>query len=123
MSTSLPDYLESNVEVLATEVTRRMEDEQPELFRRYRDRSGAEVKDPAEWCREDTAFHLRHLAAALESEDAEEFVAYRSWLVGLLGARGIPEVDIDANFKAIGDVLTARLGDDGEPAVSILRAR
>ena len=123
MNTSLTDYLEVNVDALATEVTRQMEDERPELFRRYRDRSGGSGKDPAEWCREDTAFHLRHLAAALDSGDSEEFEAYRSWLVGLLGARGIPVDDINANFKAIGDVLTARLGDEGRPAVSVLRSR
>jgi hypothetical protein len=123
LNASLSDYLEANVDALATEVTRRMEDERPELFARYRDRPGRTGKDAAEWCREDTAFHLRHLAAALDSGDPEEFVAYRSWLVGLLGARGIPEDDIDANFKAIGDVITARLGDEGRPAVSVLGSR
>ena len=123
MNTSLADYLDSNADVLATEVTRQMEDERPELFRRYRDRPGGSGKDPAEWCREDTAFHLRHLAAALDSGDPKEFVVYRSWLGGLLAARGIPEDDIDANFKAIGDVLTACLGDEGRPAVSMLGSR
>jgi hypothetical protein len=40
-----------------------------------------------------------------------------------LGARGIPEDEVDANFKAIGDVLTARLGDESGPALSVLGSR
>ena len=67
--------------------------------------------------------HLRYLAAAIDSEDPDEFAEYRSWLVGMLGARGIPESEIDANFAAIAEVLTARLGDDAAPAVTMLRAR
>jgi hypothetical protein len=121
MNTSLADYLESHVDGLATEVTQRMEDQQPDLFRRYRTREGA--RDPAEWCKEDTAYHLRHLAAAVDSGDPDEFREYRSWLVGMLGARGIPETDIDGNLEAIDAVLTARLGEDAAPAVAMLSIR
>jgi hypothetical protein len=39
---------------------------------------------------------------------------------GHAGARGIPEDDIEVNFKAIRNLITARLGDDGRPAVSLL---
>ena len=121
MNKPLVDYLESNVAGLAADVTQRMEDEQPDLFQRYRARGGP--RDPAEWCQEDTAYHLHSLAAAIDSEDPDEFAQYRSWLVGMLGARGIPENDIDANFTAIAAVLTARLGDEAAPAVAMLRAR
>jgi hypothetical protein len=118
----LVDYIESNVDVLAAEVTQRMENQQPELFRRYRDRSPAGGRDPAEWCKEDTAYHFRQLAAVLDSDDHEEFRVYRAWLVRVLGARGIPEEDIDANFEAMADALIARLGEEAEPALSMLRA-
>ena len=123
MNGSLVEYLESNVEVLAAEVTERMQDERPELFRRYRDRSFGKGRDPAEWCKDDTAFHLRHLAAALDSDDPNEFLEYRSWLVQLLGARGIPAEDIDANFDAMADALTSRLGNEADPAISMLSLR
>ena len=123
MSSSLVEYLESNVEGLAAEITERMEREHPELFARYRARALGKGRDPAEWCKEDTAFHLRHLAAALDSDDPQEFREYRSWLVRLLKPRGIPEKDIDANFCAMADALTSRLGDKAEPAISILNVR
>jgi hypothetical protein len=120
---SLVKYLESNLERLAAEITERMEEERPELFERYRARSLGKGRDPAEWCKEDTAFHLRHLAAALDSNDPTEFLEYRSWLVRMLGARGIAEEDIDANFDAMADALTARLGEGAGPAVSMLSVR
>jgi hypothetical protein len=123
VNTTLVKYLETNVEALATEITDRMQDERPELFLPYRDRSLGKGRDPAEWCKEDTAFHLRHLAAALDSDDPEEFLEYRSWLVRLLGARGIPSEDIDANFDTMAAALTSRLGDEAGPAISMLSAR
>jgi hypothetical protein len=123
MNAALVKYLESNVEGLATEITERMQDERPELFKRYRDRSLGKGRNPAEWCKEDTAFHLRHLAAALDSDDPNEFLEYRSWLVQLLGARGIPTEDIDANFDAMADALGARLGNEAAPAISMLSLR
>ena len=122
MNTSLVKYLESNVEQLAVEVTNRMQEEQPELFARYRVRSLGRGRDPLEWCREDTAFHLRHLGAALESDDLNEFLEYRSWLIGLLSARGIPTSDIDTNFEAMAETLITRLGNEASPAVAMLRA-
>jgi hypothetical protein len=120
MKMPLAKYIDSNVDALAAEVTQRMETERPELFQRYRNRSTGEARDPAEWCKEDTAYHLRHLAAALDTEDREEFQEYRSWLVQLLAVRGIPEEDIDANFEAIAEALTERLGDEASPAISLL---
>lgn len=123
MNASLVKYLESNTEILATEITERMEEERPQLFRRYRDRSLGQGRDPAEWCKEDTIYHLRHLAAALDSDDPEEFQEYRSWLLRVMGARDIPEEDIDANFEAMADALRARLGDEAAPAVSMLNVR
>jgi hypothetical protein len=120
---SLVRYLESNLERLAAEITERMEEERPELFERYRARSLGKGRDPAEWCKEDTAFHLRHLAAALDSDDPSEFLEYRSWLVQLLGARGIPREDIDANFDAMADALNSRLGNEAGPAISMLSLR
>jgi hypothetical protein len=122
MNTRLVKYLESNVEQLAVEVTDRMEEEQPELFARYRVRSLGRGRDPLDWCKEDTAFHLRHLAAALESDDLNEFQEYRSWLIGLLSARGIPPSDVEANFDAMADTLNTRLGNEARPAIAMLRA-
>ncbi len=119
----LVKYLESNAEALATEITERMQDERPELFQRYRDRSLGKSRDPSEWCKEDTVFHLRHLAAALDTDDANEFLEYRSWLLQLLVPRDIPEEDIDANFDAMAEVLTSRLGDEAGPAISMLTVR
>jgi hypothetical protein len=122
VNTRLVKYLESNAEQLAIEVTDRMQQEQPELFARYRVRSLGRGRDPLEWCKEDTAFHLRHLAAALESDDLNEFQEYRSWLIGLLSARGIPPSDVEANFDAMADTLNTRLGNEASPAIAMLRA-
>jgi hypothetical protein len=122
MSPPIASFIESNLDALADEITRRMEQERPELFRRYRDRSRG-GRDAAEWCKEDTAYHLRHLAAALDSGDPDEFRGYRAWLVHLLTSRGIPEEDIDVNFSAIADVLSERVGDEAAPAVDMLAAR
>lgn len=87
----------------------------PELFARY----GPIGK---ERCLEDTAFHVRHLAAALDAGDPEEFVAYRRWLVDLLVPRGVPETDITSNFAALAEVLRQRYGSDADVAVSLLNA-
>jgi hypothetical protein len=123
MNDTLVRYLETNIDALAADATARMEARRPDLFDRYRERSLGRGRDPAEWCREDTAFHVRHLAAALDVDAVDEFRDYRRWLVGLLAGRGIPEEDVDVNFAALGDVLSARLGAEAAPALAMLSAR
>ncbi|MEA2587433.1 MAG: phycocyanin beta chain [Actinomycetota bacterium] len=90
--------LRGNAGMLAEAVVQSMQAAHPRMFSRY----GAEGHRR---CTEDTRFHLEHLAAALDIDDPGEFLAYRRWLSVVLGARGIPEADIDSNFAAIASVL------------------
>lgn len=120
---ALADYLEDQAGELAQDVTARMEKQRPELFRRYRDELRNEEKTPEEWCAEDTAHHVRALAAAVAINDPSEFDRYRSWLVGLLGARNVPEEDMTFNFEVLAALLEERLGEKAKRAVSMLRPR
>jgi hypothetical protein len=105
--------LRDHADVLAEAVVQEMQAAHPRLFSRY----GAE--GPRR-CADDTRFHLEHLAAALDIDDPAEFGAYRRWLGVVLGARGIPETDIDANFAAIASVLAERYGEAADAAVRLL---
>lgn len=102
-----------NAGPLAEIVVEAMRAARPDMFSRY----GAAGRRR---CLEDTQFHLQHLAAALDIDDPGEFAAYRNWLSVVLGAHGVPEEDIDANFAAIASVLTERYGQSAEIAVRFL---
>ena len=115
-------YLERHSVDLGRQVAERMKEQRPELFRRYRRRLRNKEKTPEEWCAEDSAHHLRSLAAALAIEDPSEFENYRSWLLELLVARGISEEDVGLNFTAIAEVLQERLGEEADAALSMLRS-
>ena len=120
MTNDLCEAMLRDASLLAQQVVERMERTDPDIFQKYRvNRTG---RDAREWCAEDTIHHLEHLSAALSVGDADEFSEYRSWLVRMLGARGIPEHDIDANFHALADVLGERYGPGAEYAVSFLRS-
>jgi hypothetical protein len=117
---ALAEYIGSHEDAIASEVTSRMEKEAPGLFCRY-ETSSRSGRDPRAACKEDTVHHLRSLSAALDIDDPREFARYRTWLVGLLGVRGIPEEEVDLNFKVIADVLTERVGEsEAATVVSIL---
>lgn len=103
---------ERGATALAT--TEEMERRDPELFDRY-------PRDGRARCTEDTAFHIEHLAAALEVGDQGIFNDYVKWLVNLLTARDIPTDDIKVNFEVLADVLLERYGDPMNPAASLLR--
>jgi hypothetical protein len=110
---AFPEELRRNAEVLAEAVVQSMQAAHPRLFSRYGDEGHRR-------CAEDTRFHLEHLAAALDIDDPGEFLAYRKWLSVVLGARGIPEADIDSNFATIASVLAERYGQAADVAVRLL---
>ena len=110
---ALAAELRDNAAMLAGAVVQNMQAAHPRLFARY----GAEGQRR---CAEDTRFHLEHLAAALDIDDPDEFLAYRRWLGVVLGARGIPETDIDSNFGSIASVLVERYGEAADIAVRLL---
>jgi hypothetical protein len=123
VSSDVVEHLETHADAIATEVTRKMEEEVPDLFERY-EKSPRSSRDPRVACKEDTIHHLKSLSSALEIGDADEFSAYRSWLIGLLVPRGIPEADVDLNFRVIADVLRSRVGDEAaEEATAMLLRR
>jgi hypothetical protein len=105
--------LRDNADALAEAVVHNMQAVHPRMFLRY----GAEGHRR---CAEDTRFHLEHLAAALDIDDPGEFLAYRRWLGVVLGARGIPEADIDSNFATIASLLAERYGEAADVAVRLL---
>jgi NAD(P)-dependent dehydrogenase (short-subunit alcohol dehydrogenase family) len=115
-------YLEGHASDLGDEVARRMAEQHPTLFATYRRRARNKTKSPEEWCAEDSAHHVRALAAAVSIDDPSEFETYRAWLVEMLGARGIPEKDVHLNLSCIAVLLEERLGDDAAGAVAMLRA-
>ena len=119
MTDDLSEAMLRDASLLAQQVIERMERTDPHIFRKYRVRRTG--RDAREWCAEDTTHHLEHLAAALSVGDADEFSEYRSWLVRMLGARNIPEQDIDLNFHALADVLGERYGAEARDAISLLR--
>lgn len=110
--TSLDEQLERDADDLARATVEALEDRG--VFERY----GADGRTK---CQQDTLFHLEYLRAALDANDREEFRQYRAWLLDLLGARGIPEEDVDANFDALSEVISARYGEAAAPAVALLR--
>ena len=113
MTGSFAATLEDEASSIATDVVAFMEDRNPDLFKKY-------GKSGRARCLEDTEYHVRHLAAALDAEDASEFSRYRGWLIELLEPRGVPVADIDANFSALGEVLQARYGRTAKTARSFL---
>lgn len=110
---ALAAKLRRNADMLAEAVVQSMQAAHPRMFSRY----GAEGHRR---CAEDTRFHLEHLAAALDIDDHGEFLAYRRWLSVVLGARGIPEADIDSNFATIASLLAGRYGEAADVAVRLL---
>jgi NAD(P)-dependent dehydrogenase (short-subunit alcohol dehydrogenase family) len=118
----LAAYLEGHASDIGDEVARRMAEQHPTMFATYRRRARNKSKSPEEWCAEDSAHHLRALAAAVSIDDPSEFETYRAWLVEMLGARDIPEEDVELNFSCLAVLLGERLGDDAAGAIAMLRA-
>lgn len=114
METRSLDRLLEERAATAAATTEAMERRDPELFARYP--ANGRVR-----CTEDTAFHIEHLAAALDVGDDTIFSDYVAWLVNLLSARNIPTGDVAANFEVLADVLLDRYGEAMGPAASLLR--
>ena len=111
------------------ELVQRLEEDTPRLAKEtvelLKDRGAFERYGPVgeSKCRDDTVHHLQYLAAALSSGDEQEFVEYRSWLVSVLTARGIPEHDVDDNFDALAHVLRENYQEAATPAIAMLASR
>lgn len=116
MTDPLVAALECDAVAIAVEVVDLMEQRHPDLFTRYGETGRVR-------CVEDTEFHIRHLAAAVDSNDQDEFRRYRRWLTDLLEPRGVPAEDIDANLSTLGEVLGARYGRSAAKARSFLADR
>lgn len=115
MTDTIVDALIRDRESLAIETTALMEKEHPDLFARYG--PVGRIR-----CTEDTAFHVEHLAAALDIEDRQAFADYVRWLLGLLAARSVPADDVALNFRCLAAVVEARYGDAADPAIRLLSA-
>lgn len=109
------DHLIHERTATAAAVTAEMERRDPQLFARYP--SNGRTR-----CTEDTAFHIEHLAAALDVGEDQIFTDYVQWLVNLLSARNIPSDDIAVNFAVLAEVLEERYGAAAAPAARLLRA-
>ena len=114
MTLDLVARLEADKLALATETTEQMEQRHPDLFARYGDKGRTR-------CAEDTAFHVEHLAAALDVGEDGAFRDYVGWLVGLLEARNVPAGDVILNLDCLASVIESRYGSDASDAVSLLR--
>lgn len=73
-------------------------------------------------CVEDLGYHLDFLRPTLETGDAEPFTAYLGWLADVLSCRGIPANAVPISLESLANFFANRLGDEGAPIVSALRA-
>lgn len=115
MTEDLTSLLARDEAAIADAIMRRMEAIKPDMYRIYRDEQIARSR-----CREDTAFHIQHLAAAVAVGDPAVFVEYRRWLEEMLTSRSIPTDDVELSFTQLIAEIGDRYGDVADPAVSIV---
>ena len=88
------------VEAVVAEQYRR----RPDLLARYGEAGRA-------FCARDVGYHLRFLAASVETANAGRFVHYVRWARRVLVAHGVPPADLlmtlDAMRRAAGELLPA----------------
>ena len=108
--------LERDESSLVDSIIECMLNEKPDMYERYSEEGPKRT-------REDVAFHLQHLVAALIAEDPEMFSDYYAWLLGVLLPRGIVMEDIDINFRCMQQVIRDRYGDDAKQALDYLDQR
>jgi hypothetical protein len=90
-------------EDLARAITAALYRERPDLHARYGE-AGREK------CLQDMRYNLEHLAPAVALDQPSMFEGYARWLVGMLGARGIPTDEIARSLA-----LTRAAIEDGFP--------
>lgn len=71
---------------------------------------------------EDSAFHLRYLARALDTGDADVMARYARWLREVLASRGMCTRHLAENFRLLAAAIAARDWPDTALAVSYLQA-
>jgi methanogenic corrinoid protein MtbC1 len=106
----LPELVRAATPAIAVEVTEAFLDRHPDWRTRY----GARAVTAGV---EDAEYHLKFLAAALDSGDPRSYAAYARWTARVLGARGIAATFLAENLAQIRDALTSRLGADQSAAL------
>jgi hypothetical protein len=71
-------------------------------------------------CEEDTAFHVKFVAAALALGDPAILADYLAWLAPLLERFGVPQDDLDTNLEAIAAAVEELLPADAELVSALL---
>lgn len=117
MNEEIVDSLSADEAAIADAVMTKMEEAKPDMYQIYRNERVARLR-----CREDVAFHIQHLAAALAVDDRDVFIAYRRWLEEMLASRSIPTDDVVLSFTTLRDEIAERYGAAAEPAVTTIEA-
>ncbi|HEX7151991.1 MAG TPA: cobalamin-dependent protein [Thermoanaerobaculia bacterium] len=108
--------IRTKIDLLADVITDRHFQLHPELEARYGPIGRIR-------CREDAAFHLQYLAAALEAGNARMFVDYVAWAKVMLASRNVPPADLADNLEILASALSGRLAvDTSRTAVEYVRA-
>lgn len=100
---------------LASTLTERHYARRPELEQRYGPRGRAK-------CREDTEFHLRHLAEALALGVPELFSQYLGWAARTLQSRGIPVDDLRHDMAELQQLLCEEFPDSAASVAMVVAA-
>ncbi|HEX9985695.1 MAG TPA: cobalamin-dependent protein [Thermoanaerobaculia bacterium] len=108
--------IRTRIDLLADAITDRHFLAHPELEQRYGPIGRIR-------CREDAAFHLQYLAAALEAEDVGLFLDYVAWAKVMLASRNVPPSDLADNLGILASALSGRLAmEASRAAVEYVRA-
>ncbi len=105
----------TQIDTLATTISRRHLDAHPSLRARYPDT--AEQR-----CAEDTAHHLRHLAAALSTGRDELFTGYVRWAADLMTGLGMATDDLASHLDTTAEVLDEVFDGTADAIACIERA-
>ena len=102
-----------DIESLARRVTKVHLDRSPAMVRRY---PQAKAR-----CEEDTAHHLRHLAAAFITRRPALFDGYLAWAADLLSASGMDVGHLEDHLRTIIEVAREELGPEvSAPLIELL---
>ena len=104
-------FLLTDKERLAREITEAMYAERPGLLERYGERG-------REKCLQDMRYNIEHLVPAVDLNEPDMFANYIRWLDGLLRARGVATDDLLLSLTITSRVVEEVLGTERAAVVS-----